>query len=168
MGLDMYAYALDARLADDEWQTDFPVHKTARRAVGFLDLTDQELNKLDEDGRSNYLNKRYAADAYAKDAGHFDDNFYYWRKFNALHGWMQDLYTKKGGTDSDFNCNTVRLMPEDLQRLRREIPDLKPAEGFFWGRQEIEPEDIEELLKFIDKAEQAIADGKAIFYDSWW
>lgn len=42
----------------------------------------------------------------------------YWRKFNSLHGWMQDLYFKKGGIDPEFNCNTVRLMPEDLDTLQ--------------------------------------------------
>ncbi len=168
MGLDMYAYALDAKLADDDWQCDFPVHRKARRAVGFLDLTDQELGKLDDSGKSNYWDKRNKADQSARDSGFFDPDFYYWRKFNALHGWMAELYTEKGGTDPDFNCNTLRLMPEDLRRLRFEIPELKPASGFFWGREDIDPDDIEELHKFLDKAEQAIADGKAIYYDSWW
>lgn len=95
---------------------------------------------------------------------------YYWRKFNALHGWMEDLYREKGGTGKDFNCNTVRLNEVDLRRLEQDVfnNELKPRNGFFFGSQEIYPEDLESVTDFIAKARQALADGKAVFYDSWW
>lgn len=67
----------------------------------------------------------------------------YWRKFNHLHGWMEDLYREKGGTDVY-------------------------TPGFFFGDDEIYPEDITETKAFIEKARAAIAAGLAVFYDSWW
>lgn len=128
----------------------------------------------------------YAFTVSAADAGdnvvdlkRYDDNdnelfpkeeIYYWRKFNALHGWMEDLYREKGGTGKDFNCNTVRLNEVDLRRLEQDVfnNELKPRNGFFFGSQEIYPEDIESVADFVAKARQAIADGKAVYYDSWW
>jgi hypothetical protein len=96
-------------------------------------------------------------------------NFAYWRKFNNLHQWMADLYYKKGGTKEPFNCVTVRLMPDDLARLRLEAPGLSPASGFFWGDEhEMSPDDIQRVYDFVSQAEQAIAEGKAVLYDSWW
>ena len=98
------------------------------------------------------------------------EEIFYWRKFNALHGWMEDLYREKGGTGKDFNCNTVRLNEVDLRRLEQDVfnNELKPRNGFFFGSQEIYPEDIESVAVFVAKARQAIADGKAVYYDSWW
>jgi len=98
-----------------------------------------------------------------------DTDFAYWRKFNNLHGWMAELYYKKGGTKDVFNCTTVRLMPADLDRLEAEAPTLKPANGFFWGDQEpMSDNDIQEVREFVAKAREAIASGKAVIYDSWW
>ena len=100
-----------------------------------------------------------------------DTDFAYWRKFNHLHGWMEKLYRSKGGESADFNCNTVRLMPADLDRLEAmaSMKVLAPTAGFFFGGQEeFNDEDKQEVLDFIAKARQAIADGKAVVYDSWW
>jgi hypothetical protein len=129
----------------------------------------------------------YAFTVAAKDAGdnvvdlkRYDENdvhplfpsteLYYWRKFNALHGWMKDLYRLKGGTSEVFNCNTVRLDAKDLDRLEMDTGNNKlvPINGFFFGVTEIYPEDIESVATFIAKAREALADGKAVFYDSWW
>ena len=95
---------------------------------------------------------------------------FYWRKFNALHGWMEDLYRLKGGAKEDFNCTTVRLTANDLDRLEMDTGNNKlvPRNGFFFGSQEIYPEDIESVADFVKVAREAIADGKAVFYDSWW
>jgi hypothetical protein len=94
----------------------------------------------------------------------------YWRKFNALHGWMEDLYRLKGGSKESFNCTTVRLTVNDLDRLEMDTGNNKlvPRNGFFFGSQEIYPEDLESVASFVKLARQAIADGKAVFYDSWW
>ena len=95
---------------------------------------------------------------------------FYWRKFNALHGWMEDLYRLKGGTRHDFNCTTVRLTANDLDRLEMDTGNNKlvPRNGFFFGSQEIYPEDLESVADFVKVSRQCIAEGKAVFYDSWW
>jgi hypothetical protein len=94
----------------------------------------------------------------------------YWRKFNALHGWMQNLYYEKGGPADSFNCIPVRLTKDDLMRLQADAMDkrLTPTPGFFFGDQTIYPEDIESTLEFVGKALAAITNGKEVYYDSWW
>jgi hypothetical protein len=96
--------------------------------------------------------------------------FAYWRKFNHLHGWMNDLYKEKGGADADFNCNTVRLTEVDLRHLEEALDEgaLKHRPGFFFGGSEADPEDIEATRTFIAAARESIAAGEAVFYDSWW
>lgn len=93
----------------------------------------------------------------------------YWRKFNHLHGWMEELYCRKGG-QREFNCTTVRLELEDLDELKSRLDagDLEHKGGFFFGGPEIYPEDFAETYAFIEKARQAIKDGKVVLYDSWW
>ena len=95
---------------------------------------------------------------------------FYWRKFNALHAWMQDLYRAKGGTAEVFTCNTVRLDAKDLDRLEMDTGNNKlvPINGFFFGEQTLYPEDIESVADFIAKAREALDYGKAVYYDSWW
>lgn len=97
-------------------------------------------------------------------------DFAYWRKFNALHGWMQDLYERKGGT-GDFNCDYVRLKPEDIDSLEQAAKEmsLKPVAGFFFGSQDkFNEEDKEEVLDFCDKCRNAFANGLVVYYTSWW
>ena len=170
MGLDMYAYTIKADLLDPEWETDLNPHKVARRAVGFLDLTNEEIEKLPEQGQRDYFAKRRTADERAKNEDWFNPDFYYWRKFNALHGWMHELYMRKGGTDPDFNCNTVRVTLDDLEELMltAEKGRLKPTQGFFFGSDHIDPEEIESVFDFAYKAKEQIAAGRAVIYDSWW
>jgi hypothetical protein len=83
---------------------------------------------------------------------------------------MEDLYRQKGGSKASFNCTTVRLTANDLARLEIDIGNNKliPVNGFFFGAQEIYPEDLESVTTFVKVAMQALADGKAVFYDSWW
>ena len=96
-------------------------------------------------------------------------NFAYWRKFDNLHWWMKTLYRSKGGTDLEFNLNTVRLMSEDLDKLAQDVSRLTPQAWFFWGDQEdMDAESIKKVSDFIDRARTAIAEGKAVIYNSWW
>lgn len=94
----------------------------------------------------------------------------YWRKFNALHSWMKNLYENRGGPKEEFNCAPIRLHPEDLDQLEEDLKDgvLQPIAGFFFGEQTIYPEDVEATEKFIADARQAHADGFDVYYDSWW
>lgn len=120
----------------------------------------------------------YAFSVSSADAGDFavdlpyeedrDKNeIFYWRKFNALHGWMEDLYRRKGGT-KEFNCTTVRIDLEDLDRLLLEADELKPVAGFFFGEQTIYPEDRESINAFVNAAQMEMASGRVVYYDSWW
>src|ERR1700742_4040250 len=60
---------------------------------------------------------------------------HYWRKHPDLHGWMERLYREKGGADEQFNCNTLVLTAQDIDRLERDIRArrLPPTSGFFFG-----------------------------------
>jgi hypothetical protein len=93
----------------------------------------------------------------------------YWRKFNHLHGWMEGLYTEKGGTD-EFNCVYVRLEQADLDRLKDALDkrNLKHTPGFFFGTSEWDDLHIIHTETFIQDAKQALLDGDAVFYFSWW
>ncbi len=107
---------------------------------------------------------------YTPDADRETTELFYWRKFNALHGWMEDLYRSKYGAKASFNCTTVRLNSKDLDRLEMDTGNNKliPINGFFFGDQVVYPEDLESVAQFIHNARHALADGKAVFYDSWW
>lgn len=98
------------------------------------------------------------------------EEIYYWRKHHDLHGWMENLYIKKGGKDSQFNCNTVRLTLEDLDELENDLRqhNLPETTGFFFGNNPPDEETIVADLEFIEKARSYINDGYAVFYDSWW
>jgi hypothetical protein len=95
---------------------------------------------------------------------------FYWRKFNALHGWMEQLYRAKGGAKESFNCTTVRLDKSDLDRLEMDTGNNKlvPINGFFFGNQAIHPEDLKSVASFVAKSRAAISEGQAVYYDSWW
>ena len=107
---------------------------------------------------------------YQPDADRETEEIFYWCKFNHLHGWMERLYRSKGGENVSFNCVTVRLTPEDLDKLVYDFAAGKvgATEGLFFGSDTLYPEDVQSVQTFVAKAKQAIADGKAVFYDSWW
>lgn len=91
-----------------------------------------------------------------------------WRKHPNLHGWMEALYRSKGGVEDYFNCVNVALTDDDLDKLERAIrnDDLPETDGFFFGQSDGSEKDDD--LQFLDKARAAIAEGKRIFYRSWW
>lgn len=91
----------------------------------------------------------------------------YWRKFNALHAYMEDLYKNQGGKD-EFNCIMLHLTEDDLNDLEKNLNNPEPVEGFFSGLQEIHSKDIKTTKVFIKEAKEAIKEGYMIFYDSWW
>jgi hypothetical protein len=93
----------------------------------------------------------------------------YWRKYHDLHGWMEGLYRERGGTET-FNCVPVRLHETDLDALERDVKKglLPETTGFFFGNNPPDAESIADDLLFISKARQCIANGLAVYYDSWW
>ncbi len=94
----------------------------------------------------------------------------YWRKFNALHGWMDKLYTSKGGTDV-FNCIALPLTTQDLQALEEACKSkaLVPVTGFFFGsREPVTDEEYQDVLNVVEEARAYINQGYAVYYYSWW
>ena len=91
----------------------------------------------------------------------------YWRKHPNLHGWMEQLYRSKGGTEK-FNLTTVRLDEADIDALEDAVRNdrLPQTEGFFFGTSR--PEEKEDDLKFVHAAREAMMDGYTVFYSSWW
>src|SRR5210317_168613 len=92
----------------------------------------------------------------------------YWRKHNRLHGWMENLYHEKGGTE-EFNCVEVELDESDIDRLEKAVKNkgLPATQGFFFGSDSYDwREDESDTLEFIDKAKIVLEGGGKVFYDS--
>ena len=84
----------------------------------------------------------------------------YWRKHNALHGWMEKLYRKKGGTE-EFNC-----VPLELVVVNAMLPETG---GFFFGGDSRFCEHYQaQTVEFIRVAREYLAKGWKVAYDSWW
>lgn len=96
--------------------------------------------------------------------------FFYWRKHPDLHGWMEELYRRKGGVSEDFNCDSVVLSLEDLDALEAAInqKELPHTEGFFFGASSYDDDTKAKDLSFIQQARAAINEGDVVFYTSWW
>lgn len=96
----------------------------------------------------------------------------YWRKFNALHAWMEDLWREQNPNagENDFNCVDLELTRENLLDLRQALDNdqLEPRGGFFFGPLEIHNEDVDATHLFITKALREIKEGKKVIYSSWW
>ena len=98
------------------------------------------------------------------------EEIFYWRKHHDLHGWMENLYRAKGGDKESFNCVKVRLYDFDLDNLMIDVMNKKlpQTRGFFFGDNPQDDESVLNDLKFITLAKQAIREGDAVYYDSWW
>lgn len=96
-----------------------------------------------------------------------DVNIHTWRKHPNLHGWMEQLYRDKGGTQV-FNCTTVALTGGDLDNLEAAIRNrqLPATTGFFFG--ESDGSEVEDDLTFVRKAREALNSGLKVYYRSWW
>jgi hypothetical protein len=100
----------------------------------------------------------------------------YWRKHNALHGWMEALWKAKGkpepnGDGDAFNGVQLDLTATDIDMLHTVVmtDNLPETEGFFFGcSTRYCVEDKAETLVFIEKAKRLLANGYEIRYDSWW
>lgn len=92
----------------------------------------------------------------------------YWRKHPNLHGWMEQLYYEKGGTDDSFNGSNVVLTKGDLDSLEQDIIDgtLPNTSGFFFGQTDGSEKNGD--LEFVQNAREAIKEGKTVYYSSWW
>ena len=96
------------------------------------------------------------------------EDLHYWRKHPNLHGWMQSLYEYKGGKSDSFNGDCVVLDVLDLDNLEGDIKNgrLPDTQGFFFGQSD--GDEVNDDLDFVNKARTAIAEGKTVYYTSWW
>jgi len=105
----------------------------------------------------------------------------YWRKHPNLHGWMEQLWTRKLAADgktaedsawgSSFNGVELELTWDDLEALEQDILEGTMSQlntrGFFFG----DPSDDyykEADLKFIRDAKAELVLGLKVFYNSSW
>ena len=98
----------------------------------------------------------------------YDRDFFYWRKHHDLQGFMENLYRERGG-EKEFNCVCIKLDEKDLDDLEHAVLEAKLPEtsGFFFGSGNTESY-VDEDLKFIRKAREAMSEGYDILYSSWW
>tara|TARA_R100000951_G_scaffold79250_2_gene67246 strand:- start:641 stop:1012 length:372 start_codon:yes stop_codon:yes gene_type:complete len=109
--------------------------------------------KTDDDGYTYYEDSKELA---------------YWRKHPNLQGFMESLYSEKGG-EGEFNCAEVELTLEDLDSLEESLDnqELPETSGFFFGEN---ADDVyaEDDREFIVQARAAIKQGYTVVYSSWW
>ncbi len=95
------------------------------------------------------------------------EELFYWRKHPDLHGWMENTYQKRGGTE-EFNGVPIRLQYDDILRLENDVNNsqLPQTSGFFFGSSS--PEDKERDFEFIKLAKGALNEHYKLFYTSSW
>ena len=95
----------------------------------------------------------------------------YWRKHNALEGYMSDLYRTKTGDEGEFNCKVLTLDSDDLDDLELVVlkGELPETEGFFFGDCSKHDEECKQVdLEFIAEARKSLDQGYEVEYTSWW
>lgn len=126
-------------------------------------------------GLDMYVRAKHPADENTTDGR--GEEIQCWRKNNALHFWMQELYFKRLGkpdyTEEDaraFNCKDIQLFVDDIFQLQRDILQNKmtPSSGVFLGKMEYDKYQQSHDLEFCGKALGYLNSGYEIFYDSWW
>jgi len=103
------------------------------------------------------------------------EQIYYWRKHNALHKWMENLYVSRNGKE-EFNCVKIILNESDLLKLKDDVLNdrLISTNGFLFGEsnkyndKEYYEERKKGDLEFIELAFNQIDDDTIVYYDSWY
>lgn len=93
----------------------------------------------------------------------------YWRKHNALDGWMEALWRTKGN-DGEWNCSELELKMHDIEQLEAVVvnDELPETCGFFYGGDSrFSEQQKEATLEFISNAYDTLREGKKVFYSAW-
>ena len=94
----------------------------------------------------------------------------YWRKHNALQGWMENLYRLRGGK-GQLNCESLSLSSEDIDLLESIVKnnELPQTQGFFYGPDSSQDEHQKEItLEFIKSARSHLELGSKVYYSCSW
>lgn len=115
-----------------------------------------------------------------------DNEIHYWRKFNALHGYIVRVFG--GGMDT---CQTIEIKDENgsykagvkkllsaLKKTKKQLDDGKtenlemmPTPGFFFGSTKVDDwfiTDVKESLEFFQELYDDLSDDDVIFYEASW
>ena len=94
---------------------------------------------------------------------------HYWRKHNRLQGWFRKEWEAQGN-EGDFNCVEVPVTHDLLKRLREDVENLNLPEegGFFFGKDSYQHYQKDDDIEAINKATAELAEGKEVYYWSWW
>lgn len=169
MSLEMHICKIRADLVGDR-QVDVDLERIAEQRVGYTKATSEQESKFTKDDREKETAKYLAAWKKIDDEDILDIEFWYWRSFSHLNGWMRHLYYEKGGIYEYFNACSVRLNLEDLEKLKKDIQEnnIKQLKYFFGPNDEFFPQHAESTLKFIQKASELLKDDTyALFYIYW-
>ena len=107
--------------------------------------------------------------AYIKDENGQQESIQYWRKHNALDGWMEALWRTKGN-DGSWNCSELELTKADIERLEDVVKRdaLPETSGFFYGADSRQSAyQKKETLKSIIEAKYLLDEGEKVFYSCW-
>jgi len=107
--------------------------------------------------------------AYTKNKKGEQEEIQWWRKHNALDGWMEALWRTKGN-DGEWNCSELELNAHDIEQLEAVVAkdELPETHGFFYGSDSRFSEyQKEATLEFIKEANKLLAEGKKVFYSAW-
>lgn len=91
----------------------------------------------------------------------------YFRKHSDLHGFLEDMWYRKGNT-SEFNCEMMPLTMEDLEEIEKFAAqkDHPKRTGFFWGSSQ--EEDWEETRDLIPRLKNLLKSGLSVAYYPLW
>jgi hypothetical protein len=157
MGLDMYLYK---KTYVQNWEHQTPEQ---RHTISV---------KLGENAREDIKPHRIA---------YIVEQIGYWRKFNALHGWIID--NCGGGIDEcqkiDISAHDLRVLLETLREVKRAIEDkdnktisllFPPTGGFFFGSTEVDEYYKEQIDQTIPIIEEAVneEEGEEFYYQASW
>ena len=113
----------------------------------------------------------------ARHANQRKEDTFYWRKHSRLHEFMLSIWMEQNPDKSRevFNCRDLYLSEEDLLELKEALAnnfDNYTSEGgLFWGHQyqeEAVDEYADQDLNFVQRALDAVREGKRVVYSCWW
>jgi hypothetical protein len=156
MGLDQYAWALDQRPEKD---------------VDFAFSIDPHLPPFSDNSKSPFQEDPVFGSLFRLREGCGIAALAYWRKHPNLHGFIEEIYRRKGGKDFQWDqfSGPVVLDREDIDAIEQATTkgELPFTQGFFFGQSEREYHDPL-TLEFCKRARAAIEAGKTVIYDSSW